>query len=73
MQVLQKGKPWINPTDNYSEINVEKALDDEDSIFYFYQKLIALRKQYRDYHLVETNELILEKTSRFFLYPKWSR
>ncbi|ENA5972401.1 alpha,alpha-phosphotrehalase [Escherichia albertii] len=39
------GKPWIGLCDNYQEINVETALADEFSVFYTYQKLIALRKQ----------------------------
>ncbi|MBU3570863.1 alpha,alpha-phosphotrehalase [Priestia aryabhattai] len=62
-----KGKPWINPGDNYREINVEKALDDEDSIFYFYQKLIALRKQYEI--ITSGNyELILGEDEQIFAY-----
>lgn len=39
------GEPWISLGDNYQEINVEAALTDESSVFYTYQKLIALRKQ----------------------------
>ena len=39
--------PWLSVIDNYPSINVEQALQDETSIFYHYQKLIALRKQYR--------------------------
>ncbi|MDU7285925.1 MAG: alpha-amylase family glycosyl hydrolase [Escherichia coli] len=39
------GEPWIGLGDNYQEINVEAALADESSVFYTYQKLIALRKQ----------------------------
>ncbi|WP_137646527.1 alpha,alpha-phosphotrehalase [Escherichia albertii] len=39
------GKPWIGLCDNYQEINVKTALADESSVFYTYQKLIALRKQ----------------------------
>ncbi|EPS5379585.1 alpha,alpha-phosphotrehalase [Escherichia albertii] len=39
------GKPWIGLCDNYQKINVETALADESSVFYTYQKLIALRKQ----------------------------
>ncbi|MGG0462894.1 alpha,alpha-phosphotrehalase [Priestia aryabhattai] len=62
-----KGKPWINPGDNYREINVEKALDDEDSIFYFYQKLIALRKQY-EIITYGNYELILEEDEQIFAY-----
>ena len=62
-----KGKPWINPGDNYREINVEKALDDEDSIFYFYQKLIALRKQY-EIITYGNYELILGEDEQIFAY-----
>ena len=39
------GTPWIKVNPNYPQINVEQALSDQDSIFYYYQKLIALRKQ----------------------------
>ena len=61
------GTPWINPADNYREINVEKALDDEDSIFYFYQKLIALRKQY-EIITYGNYELILGEDEQIFAY-----
>ncbi|SUX87599.1 trehalose-6-phosphate hydrolase [Citrobacter koseri] len=39
-----QGEPWINLCDNYADINVAAALNDEDSVFYTYQRLIALRK-----------------------------
>ncbi|EAB9368515.1 alpha,alpha-phosphotrehalase [Salmonella enterica subsp. enterica] len=39
-----QGEPWISLCDNYTEVNVEAALRDENSVFYTYQKLIALRK-----------------------------
>ena len=38
------GTPWIGIPDNYREINAEAALNDENSIFYHYKKLINLRK-----------------------------
>lgn len=38
------GTPWIGLCDNYREINAARALDDPDSVFYAYQKLIRLRK-----------------------------
>lgn len=40
-----QGSPWISLNPNFPEINVAAALEDTDSIFYHYQKLIALRKQ----------------------------
>ncbi|MFF2239428.1 alpha,alpha-phosphotrehalase [Bacillus thuringiensis] len=38
--------PWISVAENFKEINVEKALEDNESVFYHYQKLIELRKTY---------------------------
>ena len=54
-------EPWIAVNDNYENINVEQALADSDSIFYTYQKLIALRKAnpimiWGDFELVDTQE-----------------
>ncbi len=39
------GQPWIGVNPNYRTVNVAAALDDPDSVFYHYQKLVALRKQ----------------------------
>ena len=39
------GTPWI-PMGSNADINAESALNDETSIFYHYQKLIAMRKEY---------------------------
>lgn len=38
------GEPWLKVADNYPQINVEKERK-EGKIFFYYQKLIALRKQ----------------------------
>ena len=37
-------KPWIKVNKNKSFINVKKELEDQDSIFHYYQKLISYRK-----------------------------
>ena len=38
------GRPWMPINSNYTGINAEAALADPDSVFYYYQKLIRLRK-----------------------------
>lgn len=38
------GTPWLKVNPNYATINVEDQLTDENSVWAFYQKLIALRK-----------------------------
>lgn len=53
------GSPWIALNENYKEINVEAALNDSDSIFYTYQKLVQLRKEkpimvWGDFELIDT-------------------
>lgn len=40
------GKPWISVNPNYTTIHASAQVDDPDSVFTHYQKLIALRKQY---------------------------
>ena len=38
------GTPWINVNPNYPQINARQALADPESIFYYYRRLIRLRK-----------------------------
>ena len=40
------GIPWMPINENYRYINAKAALADPNSVFYHYQKLIALRKDY---------------------------
>ncbi len=44
------GTPWLRVNPNYTDINLESQRNDPDSVFQFYRKLIALRKdpQYKD-------------------------
>lgn len=54
---------WLPVNPNYPEINVASALDNPDSIFYTYQKLIKLRKENEwlvdaEFHLLETNDKV---------------
>lgn len=65
------GTPWIDTAKNYKELNAELAVKDKDSIFYHYQKLIQLRKQYN----VITDgdfELILDNDKEIFSYIRTS-
>ena len=51
------GTPWIAVNKNYNEINAKQCLQDENSIFHHYRKLIDIRKNndtiiYGDYSLL---------------------
>ena len=43
---FSKVEPWIGVNSNYTSVNAEDQLKDEDSIFHYYKKLVALRKEY---------------------------
>lgn len=61
------GKPWFKISDRYQEINVKKALEKKDSIFYYYKDLINLR--HTEPILTEgTYKLILEEDEQIFAY-----
>lgn len=55
------GTPWLELNKNYREINAAKELQDEDSVFYFYKKLIDLRHKsdlivYGDYRELDPED-----------------
>lgn len=41
---FSKGTPWLEVASNYKQINVARELQQEKSIFHYYQQLIQLRK-----------------------------
>jgi len=40
------GTPWLKVNPNYKEINAKQAVEDENSIYHYYRKLIQLRKEH---------------------------
>ncbi len=61
------GTPWLPVNPNYREINAEAALADPDSVFYYYQKLIRLRKEYPIFREGDF-ELVDAKSEQTFAY-----
>ncbi|WP_077702419.1 glycoside hydrolase family 13 protein [Virgibacillus dokdonensis] len=63
------GQPWLNVNPNYTTINTEAALTDPNSIFYYYQQLIALRKQ-EPTIIYGKFDLLLEDNEEIFAYTR---
>jgi oligo-1,6-glucosidase len=63
------GTPWIKVNPRYDEINVQAAIEDQQSIFYFYQKLIALRKKF-DIIIEGDFKLLLKESKEIFAYER---
>ena len=62
-----EGTPWIETAQNYKELNAENALKDKESIFYHYQNLIKLRKEY-DIITDGDYELLAPDDDKIFAY-----
>jgi glucan 1,6-alpha-glucosidase len=61
-------KTWLPVHPNHEDINVEAALANPDSIFYTYQKLVALRKE-EDW-LIDGDFELLETADKVFAYRR---
>jgi alpha-glucosidase len=66
---FSSGKPWMKVNPNYSEINVELAKQDPDSIYHHYKKLIALRAA-NPITVYGTYDLILPEDERIYAYTR---
>lgn len=63
------GRPWIKVNDNYKDINAKSQVDDPDSIFNCYRRLIELRKEYPVFVDGEYR-LLLEDDESIFAYER---
>ena len=59
--------PWLRVNSNYRQINVESALSNKNSVYYYYKELIELRKE-KDIISDGSYTPILEDHPRVFAY-----
>lgn len=63
------GDPWLKVNSNYKGINVEKEMQNPDSIYHYYKKLIELRKE-QDVLIYGRYDLILEDHDQVYAYTR---
>ena len=63
------GTPWIKVNDNYDKINAKSQVDDPDSIFSCYKKLVQLRNDYPVF-VDGKFTLLLEDDENIFAYSR---
>ena len=64
-----EGTPWINVNPNYKEINAKAETADPNSVFHYYKKLIALRKE-NPIMVYGKYELLLEDSEELYVYTR---
>ena len=63
------GTPWLKVNPNYKQINAASQVNDPDSVFSFYRRLVALRKEY-DVFVDGAFELLYEDDPDIFAYTR---
>ena len=63
------GTPWLKVNPNYPAINVTQALADNNSVFYYYQKLIRLRKEHPVF-VYGAYDLILDDDEAIYAFTR---
>jgi glycosidase len=63
------GEPWIPVNPNHTEINVEAARENEDSVWQYYRRLIELREQH-DVMVYGEYDLLLPDHERLWAYTR---
>ncbi|MCR9252989.1 MAG: alpha-glucosidase [bacterium] len=63
-------KTWIDSNPNFDTINVENALKDKSSIWYYYQNMLKFRKSHKTFVYGEYKEY-MEDTESVYVYKRW--
>lgn len=63
------GTPWFTVNPNYTEINVKAQINDPESIFSYYKKLIQLRRE-NDIIVYGTYELLEPDHEELYIYKR---
>ncbi len=63
------GTPWIMVNPNYKEINAKAEVEDPNSVFHYYKKLLALRKKY-PVIVYGTYDLLLPESDDLYVYTR---
>ena len=64
------GKPWMKVNDNYTDINVKEQQHNPNSLLKFYQKMLKLRKEYKDLFIYGSFEILDYDNEKTFTYVK---
>lgn len=63
------GEPWLSVNPNYHQINAQSQMEDEDSIFNCYRRLIRLRKEYSIFSEGDFR-MLLKEDEAIFAYTR---
>lgn len=63
------GTQWIMVNPNYTEINAKAEMEDPNSVFHYYKKLLALRKE-NPVIIYGIYDLLLPESEELYVYTR---
>ena len=63
------GTPWISVNSNYNRVNAQLQIEDVNSIYYYYKKLIQLRHE-NEIIIYGSYELLLAESEKLYVYSR---
>lgn len=64
------GKPWMRVNDNFKEVNAASQVNDPNSLYNFYKKALAVRKEYKDLFIYGKFEILDFDNEKTFTVKK---
>jgi len=66
---FSNGQPWIDLNPNYTDINAEESLKNENSIFYFYKNMLSYRKSKKTL-IYGSFEVVDQPNENLYIYKR---
>jgi len=65
---FSRHKPWLQVNENYKSINAKNNIENENSVFHYYKKLLKLRKEHDVFTYGDFQILELDNPNHFSYY-----
>ncbi|WP_449289943.1 alpha-amylase family glycosyl hydrolase [Paenibacillus cremeus] len=65
------GTPWLQVNPNYKKINADEAMSNPDSVYHYYIRLIALRKEHPVMIYGDYKDLLPEDSNLYVFVREW--
>ena len=60
----------MKPNPNFKNIHVQKAIEDKDSILYYYKRILSLRKEHKDLWVYGDYTNHFEDNTAYYVYTR---
>lgn len=63
-------KPWMRVNDNYTDINAASQVDDPESVYHCWRRVLGTRKEHKEIFVYGDYALVDEENDKVFAYKR---